>query len=135
MKAHLFVHRNAYTVLVCATAVWIGCCCFPIIDVAANRPNGQWELTLLGYWVIGTVQGLLWNRLTWWKIAALNGLLTAFGLLARVPLDLGTAANLYGLTPENIAVHFLAAAGIPALSAFAIRAIGPAEGRHILRKP
>ena len=131
MKAHLFVHRKAYTVLVCVTAVWIGCCCFPIIDVAANRPNSQWELTLLGYWVIGTVQGLLWNR----QIAVLNGLLTAFGLLARVPLDLGTAANLYGLTPENIAVHFLAAAGIPALSAFAIRAIGPAEGRHILRKP
>ena len=135
MKAHLFVHRKAYTVLVCVTAVWIGCCCFPIIDVAANRPNGQWELTLLGYWVIGTVQGLLWNRLTWWKIAVLNGLLTAFGLLARVPLDLGTASNLYGFTPENLAVHLLTASGISALSAFAIRARGPAEGRHILRKP
>ena len=135
MKAQLFVHRRAYTALVCAAAVWIGCCCFPILDVAANRPNSQWELTLLGYWVIGTVQGLLWNRLTWWKIAVLNGLLTAFGLLARVPLDFGTAVNLYDLTPENIVVHLLAASGISALSAFAIRAIGPAEGRHILRKP
>ena len=135
MKAHLFVHRKAYTVLVCVTAVWIGCCCFPIIDVAANRPNGQWELTLLGYWVIGTVQGLLWNRLAWWKIAVLNGLLTALSLLARVPLDLGTAANLYDLTPENLAVHLLAAAGIPALSSSAIRTRVPPEGRHILRKP
>ena len=135
MKVPLFVHRKAYTVLVCATAVFIGCCYFPIIDVAANRLNDQWQLMLLGYWVIGTVQGLLWNRLTWWKIAVLNGLLTAFGLLARVPLDLGTASNLYGFTPENLAVHLLAASGISALSAFAIRARGPADRQHILRKP
>ena len=135
MKVPLFVHRKAYTVLVCATAVFIGCCYFPIIDVAANRPNDQWELMLLGYWVIGTVQGLLWNRLAWWKIAALNGLLTAFGLLSRVPLDFGTASNLYGFTPENLAVHLLAAAGIPALSSSAIRTRVPPEGRHILRKP